>query len=42
VQLVPNAVSYELADHAEAVGFDNVLHGGADVSDRIANAHFSR
>src|SRR3954469_11390719 len=39
VQLGPDTVSYELADHAEAVGFNHVLHGGADISDGVADAH---
>src|SRR3954466_12569361 len=39
VQLGADAVSDELTDHAEAIGFDDVLHGGADVSDAVADTH---
>src|SRR5437868_9533317 len=39
VQLGSDAVPYELADHAEPVGFDYILHGSADVSDGVADAH---
>ena len=37
VQLGSDAVSDKFADHAEAVGFDIFLHGGADIPDGIAD-----
>ena len=38
VQARSNAVSHELAHHAKAVGFHMLLHRGADVAQRIADA----
>ncbi len=33
-----NTVSYELANHAKAVGFNVFLHGSADISNGVAHA----
>src|ERR1700720_4592515 len=39
VQLGPNAVSYELAHYAEAVGFHKFLDRRTYVANRVANPH---
>jgi len=37
MQLPSNSVSYKLANHAEAIRLNIILHGGSDVAHRIAN-----
>src|SRR5512146_381761 len=38
VQFGSNSVSHELSDHAESVRFHDLLYGGADVANGIADA----
>ena len=39
VQTLANAVSHQVAHHAEAVGFHKVLYGGPNMAHRIPNAY---